>query len=153
MATEDPIPPLCACGCGLPVNRNKREPRWYTWVIGHHHHARSPEKHYHWRGGQTIKNGYVFVYAPDHHRARGGPYTKRCYLVMEAHLGRLLKADEEVHHKNEDKTDDRIENLQVLTKREHMRLHMRDRHKMPSVSSDVQPDSGKSGDIGRTRTA
>jgi hypothetical protein len=54
------------------------------------------------------KNNYVL-----HHRA-----------VMENHLGRLLTADEVVHHKNEIKKDNRIENLEVLTASDHRRLHM-----------------------------
>lgn len=43
--------------------------------------------------------------------------------VMEAHLGRPLTSSEIVHHRNEDPTDDRIENLQILTRAEHLALH------------------------------
>jgi hypothetical protein len=38
-------------------------------------------------------------------------------------LGRKLSPNEVVHHKNEDYTDDRIENLEVMTRSEHMKLH------------------------------
>lgn len=68
------------------------------------------------RRPQLQKNGYMTLMIGN----------KRYYvhrMVMEEHLGRPLRDDEEVHHINGDRTDNRIENLELINKREHRRLH------------------------------
>lgn len=43
--------------------------------------------------------------------------------IMEDHLGRKLDKNEVVHHINGDSLDNRIENLQVMDRSEHTRIH------------------------------
>lgn len=43
--------------------------------------------------------------------------------IMEKHLGRKLLPEEIVHHKDEDKLNNDIENLEVMTRAEHNKLH------------------------------
>lgn len=76
----------------------------------------------HWKGGRTIQGGYVYIYMPDHPRAHNG-YISEHRHVMEMHMGDLWDASLDVHHKNGDKQDNRIENLVALTHSEHLRLH------------------------------
>jgi hypothetical protein len=53
--------------------------------------------------------------------------------LMCGHLGRLLGPDEVVHHINEDPTDDRIENLRIVDRREHAALHRDVLVRKPSI--------------------
>jgi hypothetical protein len=48
-------------------------------------------------------------------------------IVMEAHLGRSLRTDEHVHHINHDRSDNRLENLELLDSQEHSARHASER--------------------------
>lgn len=50
-------------------------------------------------------------------------------LVMEQALGRKLRSDELVHHINGNKNDNRLTNLQVVTRSKHMKIHNKSRER------------------------
>lgn len=74
----------------------------------------------------TCKSGgYVFCRTePKHPKANSKGLYPHHRVVMENTLGRPLRENEDVHHINEDKTDNRPENLQVLSKSEHTKKHV-----------------------------
>lgn len=74
-------------------------------------------------GPQVNKLGYRMVYCPGHRGSTTYGYVLEHRLVMEKHLGRELGTREHVHHKNGDKLDNRIENLVVLTTKQHRKRH------------------------------
>lgn len=79
-----------------------------------------------WRGGRVRGGGksrYWMVWRPDHPAADARGYVLEHRVVMEEHLGRLLTPDEVVHHINEDTTDNRAENLAVMTRSGHSKHH------------------------------
>lgn len=45
--------------------------------------------------------------------------------IVEDYIGRKLSSNEIVHHKNGNKSDNRIENLQIMTLAEHTSLHFK----------------------------
>lgn len=78
-----------------------------------------------WRGG-IVNDGHgrILIYCPDHpHPNQFGTHVYRYRLEMEKFLGRYLLPEEVVHHKNGIVDDDRIENLEVMTQSNHLKLH------------------------------
>ena len=78
-----------------------------------------------WRGGKTQDEfGYVMVQCKEHPRAsKCGGYVPEHILVAEKKIGRYLTENEVVHHINGRKWDNKPENLAVMTKSEHSKLH------------------------------
>jgi hypothetical protein len=58
-------------------------------------------------------SGYVTVHCPGHPMARSRGHVLQHRLVMANHLGRSLRPDERVHHKNGVRHDNRLENLDL----------------------------------------
>jgi hypothetical protein len=78
--------------------------------------------------------GYNYVYAPEHPRKHNGRVHEEV-LIVEKSIGRFLNSHEVVHHINGIKNDNRLENLQLCTKREHCSIHAR----LRGLGTVIQP--------------
>jgi len=69
----------------------------------------------HWKGGRRKKSsGYIMIYQPRHPFATKQGYICEHRLVIEKYLNRYLTENELVHHINEIKDDNRLENLYLF---------------------------------------
>lgn len=73
-----------------------------------------------WKGGKPKhSSGYIRVLRPDHPHCDTTNYVLEHRLVMEKELGRYLKSEEIVHHIDHDKSNNDINNLELLDKSSH----------------------------------
>ena len=87
--------------------------------------AGSGKEHAAWKGGVQKCGGYVYVWNPSHPNANSRGYVAEHVLVSCENIGRPLVDREQVHHINGIKTDNRPDNLIVMTINEHRSLHER----------------------------
>lgn len=77
-----------------------------------------------------MKNGeYILVVAPEKYPGKKyrGRYVYEHHLVWWLETGNLVPQGYVIHHKNENKTDNRIENLELKTLAEHTKDHVNER--------------------------
>lgn len=79
----------------------------------------SGENNHLWKGGKMKMSGYIYVNSPNHPFKNCSNYVAEHRLVMEKHIGRYLEKNEQVHHKNAIKDDNRIQNLEIVKNNHH----------------------------------
>ena len=103
------------CGKKFVVAYADRDRKYCS--LGCYHKINKGENNASWKGGLVLQQGYVMLKQLD------GKYKKRARIIMEEYLKKDLNSYDIVHHINGDKADDRIENLQLMTRKEHIDLH------------------------------
>lgn len=109
----------CTCGCGKLLTRGSR----YLIRKFIRNHNPKGKNTFLYKNGFSIINGYSISSGYSGHPNAdkyGRIYTHR--LIMSQYLGRPLEIYEDVHHINGNTQDNRIENLQLLSKSEHSKL-------------------------------
>lgn len=77
-----------------------------------------------WHIEKLIKKGeYLYALVRNHPNRTKNNYVLHHRVVMENHLGRLLHSFEIVHHKDDNKHNNDLSNLEVLSRSAHASLH------------------------------
>lgn len=83
-----------------------------------------------WKIEKIVSKGdYNYVVVKEHPKTTANGYVLEHRVVMENFLCRLLNSDEVVHHRNGNKKDNRLENLEVQNNSAHSREHTKKRGK------------------------
>lgn len=101
-------------------------------------------------GGHTVvRSGYVYELCPAHPKANPFGFVPQHRLVVERQLGRYLLSSEQVHHIDMDPLNNSPENLQLLSRKEHMAIHRQIEREMkyPPLSRDLVAEALANGGL------
>ena len=96
---------------------------WNKGIVGKLATWNAGEKSHFWKGGRIYLGEYVGILVQPSDfffpMANKAHYVAEHRLVMAHHLGRCLSRSEHVHHKNGIKDDNRIGNLELISRANH----------------------------------
>lgn len=103
-----------------PVTENKYYPRKYIWG-----HSQKGSRHWRWKGRIVDKDGYILIKRPHHPFANARGYVQLHRLIIEQSLTIKLGFPIYllpywvVHHHDNNKQNNSLQNLEVMNKRTH----------------------------------
>jgi hypothetical protein len=74
------------------------------------------------RKGHSVNNGYIILYRPKHPLANSKGYVSE-HRMVAFDAGLLVDRSDHVHHRDGDRANNAIGNLEVVSLSEHARLH------------------------------
>lgn len=108
---------LCECGCGtlIPATNSRNKPA--RFAKGHNVIVKHGSEHPSWRGGKAfLGSKYTMVWV-------NGEYILEHRYVYEQYYRCCILPSAVVHHKNGNPSDNRIDNLQGMTRAQHNTIH------------------------------
>ncbi len=129
-ATPDHFNRKCEC-CGSPFYKKKKSKycskecakkiiahqKWLAYRKENNISLDIPKKYKAPNGsGHRDPHGYVYINKVNHPNSQKRGRIYEHTFIMSKHLGRPLKKNETVHHKNGIRNDNRIENLELWSK-------------------------------------
>lgn len=124
-------------------------------MSGKHHSKSAKQKignaqrginNWNWKNGHTKhSSGYILILV-GRRLNKKSKYEFEHRLIMEKHLGRKIKFNEEIHHFDGNPSNNRIENLVLLKKSQHRSIHFTKRfcihgHEFTKENTYIRPDS------------
>lgn len=114
--------PTCSRHCNgilrsteLVKHSHKGRAAWTAAAEASFREKMSGENNPAWKGGSYIEpeKGYRMIRMPNHPRARANGYVLEHLIVAEKILGRPLRVNEEVHHRDRDRANNDPANLRI----------------------------------------
>ncbi len=75
----------------------------------------------------NTKEGYRQIYKPNSPEARDNGYAPEHRVIASKKIGRPLRDNEVVHHRDGNKLNNKPSNLQVMTRSEHWKTHRKNK--------------------------
>lgn len=122
----------CGCGCQKTRSKYNRRKQLAKFITGHGLRIpRFGEDNHRYKGGRIITSdgGYVKIKKPEHRSANKYGYVYEHRIVYEEYYNCCLLDWISIHHKDGNRQNNKIENLQPVTKAQHREQHKKDMSK------------------------